>query len=92
MRVEGTVEQLSFEVADDYFSKRPYGSQIGALCSNQSKPIEGRHVLEQYENELRSKYPESQVPRPPLWYENHLFNIKGFMGLIEFALKHSITI
>lgn len=67
MRVEGTVEKLPFSVADEYFSKRPYGSQIGSLSSNQSKQIQGRHILIEKEAELKSKYSEGQVPRPPQW-------------------------
>lgn len=67
VRIEGSVEKLPFSIADDYFSKRPYKSQIGALCSDQSKPIDGRHVLEESEKQLRSKYGEGEVPRPPLW-------------------------
>lgn len=61
------MEKLPISVADDYFSKRPYKSQIGALCSNQSKPIEGRHILEESEKDLKIKYGEGEVPRPPLW-------------------------
>ncbi|KAJ8947953.1 hypothetical protein NQ318_021050 [Aromia moschata] len=68
VRVEGSVEKLPFADADNYFSKRPYQSQIGALCSDQSKPISGRDVLAAKERELKSKYSEGQVPRPPGGY------------------------
>nr|XP_022903068.1 pyridoxine/pyridoxamine 5'-phosphate oxidase-like isoform X1 [Onthophagus taurus] len=67
IRVEGKVEKLSSEIADEYFKTRPYDSQIGALCSDQSKPIEGRHVLFEREIELKQKYGEGQVPRPEQW-------------------------
>ncbi|XP_018562256.1 pyridoxine-5'-phosphate oxidase [Anoplophora glabripennis] len=66
VRIEGTVEKLPFSDADNYFSKRPYQSQIGALCSRQSEPISGREVLSCNERELKSKYKE-EVPRPSLW-------------------------
>lgn len=69
MRIEGPVEKLPLEVSEEYFSKRPYTSQIGALCSDQSKKIRDRHVLEQSQNELKSKYGEGEVPRPTHWYE-----------------------
>ncbi|KAJ8930272.1 hypothetical protein NQ314_016939 [Rhamnusium bicolor] len=67
VRVEGIVEKLPFSEADGYFSKRPYQSQIGALCSDQSKPIEGRELLTAMEKKLKSEYSEGQVPRPSLW-------------------------
>ncbi|CAH1119176.1 unnamed protein product [Phaedon cochleariae] len=67
VRIEGTVEKLPFSHADAYFNKRPYQSQIGAVCSDQSKPVEGRHILENKRVELMSQYGEGQVPRPPLW-------------------------
>ncbi|XP_050310537.1 pyridoxine-5'-phosphate oxidase [Anthonomus grandis grandis] len=67
VRIEGTIEKAPFSDADEYFSKRPYTSQIGALCSDQSKPVANRAVLEAKEKELKAKYKEGEVPRPPLW-------------------------
>ncbi|KAL3270576.1 hypothetical protein HHI36_021113 [Cryptolaemus montrouzieri] len=68
VRIEGVAEKLPFSVADDYFKKRPYDSKIGALCSNQSQPIENRDVLMNKEKELKAKYPMSDdVPRPEKW-------------------------
>lgn len=65
--MEGDIEKLPFVDADEYFSKRPYQSQVGALCSNQSQPIANRDVLAAKERELKEKYKEGEVPRPPLW-------------------------
>ncbi|CAH0555252.1 unnamed protein product [Brassicogethes aeneus] len=67
VRIEGLAEKLPFSLADDYFSKRPYQSQIGAAVSDQSNPIESREYLSKAEKELRSKYKEGEVPRPPQW-------------------------
>ncbi|KYB25431.1 pyridoxine/pyridoxamine 5'-phosphate oxidase [Tribolium castaneum] len=67
VRIEGHVEKLPFSAADEYFHSRPYQSQIGALCSNQSKPIVNRNVLANKEQELKGLYGEGQVPRPPQW-------------------------
>ncbi|XP_023026387.1 pyridoxine/pyridoxamine 5'-phosphate oxidase [Leptinotarsa decemlineata] len=67
VRIEGVVEKLPFSQADEYFSKRPYQSQIGALCSNQSKPVAGRQILAWKEKELKNTYAEGKVPRPPQW-------------------------
>ncbi|KAJ3642392.1 hypothetical protein Zmor_025184 [Zophobas morio] len=67
VRIEGIAEKLPFCDADDYFQTRPYQSQIGALCSNQSKPITSREVLARKEEELKGVYSEGGVPRPPQW-------------------------
>ncbi|KAK9744792.1 Pyridoxine 5prime-phosphate oxidase C-terminal dimerization region [Popillia japonica] len=67
VRIEGIAVKLPFSDADEYFRSRPYQSQIGALCSDQSKPIEGRHILWQREGELKKQYSEGNVPRPEQW-------------------------
>lgn len=53
--------------AEDYFGRRPYQSQIGALCSDQSKVIESRNKLSEKEIQLKSKYKEGEVPKPEFW-------------------------
>jgi pyridoxamine 5'-phosphate oxidase len=67
VRIEGVAEKLPFSDADQYFKSRPYQSQIGALCSDQSKPIKNRNVLAEKERELKGVYGEGEVPRPPQW-------------------------
>lgn len=62
------MEKLPIEDADEYFRKRPYQSKIGALCSDQSKPIPNRFALAVKEAELRERHPmNEEVPRPPMW-------------------------
>ena len=63
----GVVTLLSREESDAYFQSRPYGSQIGAWVSEQSTRIPDRSWLEGRERELKTKYPEGQVPLPPNW-------------------------
>lgn len=53
--------------AEFYFSGRPYQSQIGALCSDQSKVIAGRSVLSEKEKELKEQFMEGEVPKPKFW-------------------------
>ena len=66
VRVEGRVEKVSDDESDAYFATRPLGSRVGAWASAQSQEVTGRDVLEQREQEYRSKFGENP-PRPPYW-------------------------
>jgi pyridoxamine 5'-phosphate oxidase len=66
IRVEGPVSEIPPERADAYFHTRPYGSQIGALASDQSRPLPDRAMLEARAAEEALRYP-GEVPRPPYW-------------------------
>ncbi|TLD70924.1 pyridoxamine 5'-phosphate oxidase [Phragmitibacter flavus] len=65
--VRGVVTKLGREESEVYFKSRPYGSQIGAWVSEQSSVISGREWLEARDLELRTLYPEGQVPLPEDW-------------------------
>lgn len=67
VRIEGRAERLPREASAAYFESRPYGSQLGALVSPQSEPIEGREPLEARLAELEQRYPEGSVPLPDAW-------------------------
>ncbi|MEP6708446.1 MAG: pyridoxamine 5'-phosphate oxidase [Pyrinomonadaceae bacterium] len=67
VRVEGRVERTSVAESNEYFQTRPRESQIGALASPQSQPIESREVLEQRFRELDELYRERSVKRPDHW-------------------------
>lgn len=68
VRIEGYVEKVRDEEADEYFKTRPYSRQIGAWASQQSRPLESREYLEEKLKVMRQQYPEGQgVPRPPYW-------------------------
>lgn len=67
VRVEGGVAPVSEAEADAYFATRPYGSQIGAWASRQSRPLPDRKELEDRIAELEAQYAEAAVPRPPFW-------------------------
>lgn len=67
IRVEGTVEKLSQEESEAYFSSRPRGSRIGAWASDQSRAVESREQLEQRFREYDKKYPGENVPLPHFW-------------------------
>lgn len=67
VRVQGTVERMPHDASQAYFHQRPRGAQIGAWVSQQSSPIEGRHVLEARLAELEEEYAGREVPLPPYW-------------------------
>lgn len=45
VRIEGPVERVSAEESDAYFRSRRWESRLGALASDQSRPIESREAL-----------------------------------------------
>ncbi len=65
VRISGRVEKLPAEKADAYFRSRPRNSQISALVSPQSQPIEGRETLEQQFQ--RYQFSETEIQRPENW-------------------------
>ncbi|KAI0495294.1 hypothetical protein KFK09_025444 [Dendrobium nobile] len=68
VRVEGSVERVSFEESEKYFHSRPLGSQLGAIVSKQSTPLSGREVLHEAYRELEAKYSDgSVIPKPDYW-------------------------
>jgi pyridoxamine 5'-phosphate oxidase len=66
IRIEGLVSELPPQQADVYFHSRARGSQIGALASDQSRPLADRATLEARATEIAALYPD-EVPRPPHW-------------------------
>ena len=66
--VKGIATKVSADVTHDYFSTRPWSSQIGAWASSQSRDLESREHLQARFDEFAAKYPEgSTVPTPPHW-------------------------
>lgn len=66
VRFEGTMSEVSDELADAYFATRPRGAQIAAHASRQSEIVDGRESLEQQFADLSEEFP-GEVPRPALW-------------------------
>ncbi len=67
VRFEGAVERVDEAEADAYFAVRPRGSRLGAWASPQSRPIEGRAVLDARLDAATAMHPDADVPRPPFW-------------------------
>lgn len=69
VRVEGKVERVTEKEADDYFTTRRRGSQIGAWSSKQSLPMEhmdGSDLINRVK-EITEQFEGQPIPRPPFW-------------------------
>lgn len=67
VRVEGPVEIVSDTEADAYFHSRARVSQIGAVASDQSRPLDSRATLEARVAGIEAMLDGVDVPRPPNW-------------------------
>ncbi len=67
VRVQGQIEVVTDQEADDYFASRAKDSQIGAWASQQSRPLEDRFALEKAVARYAAKHVLGAVPRPPHW-------------------------
>jgi pyridoxamine 5'-phosphate oxidase len=68
MKVRGRASRMSAAESDEYFSSRPWASQVGAWSSPQSAVLADRAELEQRVAEVEARYPEgSIIPRPAHW-------------------------
>ncbi len=67
IHISGSVTKTSEEESIAYFARRPYGSQLGALVSEQSQEIPDRQHLEARLAELKARHPEGKVPKPANW-------------------------
>lgn len=74
VRVTGHVTELPPEAADAYFRSRSRLSQLGAVASQQSRPLDSREFLEARVKQLEEEFP-IRVPRPDYW--------KGFLLVPE---------
>lgn len=67
IRVEGVLEAVSAAEADAYFASRARDSQLGAVASDQSEPLDRRETfLARYEA-AREKFEGRDVVRPAHW-------------------------
>ena len=76
VRIEGRVEPLDAAANDAYWASRPLGSRIGALASDQSRPLTGRADLDRRVAELCERFGLTgdeapavapDIPRPARW-------------------------
>lgn len=67
IRIEGHVEPMPAEDADEYFASRPYGSRLSAWIGPQSSSVDSRHSMEEEMAKLDAQYDGGRVPRPETW-------------------------
>lgn len=67
IRIEGKAVVVSKSESDEYFSSRPFESQIGAWVSNQSEVVNSRAELDEKFIELCGDFADQQVKRPHYW-------------------------
>lgn len=67
VRLEGTTEQLDAAVSDAYFASRDRGHQLGAVASDQSRPLADRATLERAYLEAEQRFKGRDVERPTRW-------------------------
>ena len=67
VRVEGRVVPVSAAEADAYFNSRHRLSRLGAIASDQSRPLPSRSELERRLAEAEVRYPGEDIPRPAHW-------------------------
>lgn len=67
IRIEGKVERVSLEEADEYFASRRRGSQIGAWASKQSHKMKEWSEFEERIKKISEDFKDQEIPRPPFW-------------------------
>ncbi|MBM3579930.1 MAG: pyridoxamine 5'-phosphate oxidase [Alphaproteobacteria bacterium] len=67
IRIEGKVERVSLEEADEYFASRRRGSQIGAWASKQSYEMKEWSEFEERIKKISEDFRDQEIPRPPFW-------------------------
>jgi pyridoxamine 5'-phosphate oxidase len=68
VHIRGAVTKVDPQVTEDYWSKRPRGSQLGAWASHQSQPIASRAALIDQLAEVTARFADfERVPVPPGW-------------------------
>jgi pyridoxamine 5'-phosphate oxidase len=68
IRIEGIISKTPEKISDEYFHKRPRGSQLGAIASPQSSKVPNRATLEKMFKDTEVKFNEVEtLPRPAHW-------------------------
>jgi pyridoxamine 5'-phosphate oxidase len=66
VRIEGRVEKVSEQESQAYFDSRPLASRLGAIASDQSRPIDARATLEKRLAQVTEQF-GAQPVKPAHW-------------------------
>jgi pyridoxamine 5'-phosphate oxidase len=67
VRITGPVERTSAAESERYVRSRPRESQLSALASPQSQPIDSRSALEQRVADLKRRFGDGELPVSTNW-------------------------
>jgi len=67
IRIEGKIESVTIKEADDYFTSRRRGSQIGAWASKQSCEMQEWQEFQDRISKITEDFTGQEIPRPPFW-------------------------
>jgi pyridoxamine 5'-phosphate oxidase len=67
VRIEGPVTPVSDAEADAYFASRSRVSRIGAVASDQSRPLDSMATLLARVTKIGARHVVGDIPRPPHW-------------------------
>lgn len=67
IRIEGPLEEVDQATADAYFASRTRDSQLGAVASDQSAPLDSRATFLARHDEAERRFEGGEVERPPHW-------------------------
>ena len=67
VRLEGPLTPVDAATADAYFASRTRDSQLGAVASDQSAPLDSRATFLRRYTEVEARFADGPVERPPHW-------------------------
>ena len=67
IRIEGPLSPVGADLADAYFASRARDTQLGALASDQSAPLDSRATFLARYQDVRARFEGCEVARPAHW-------------------------
>jgi len=67
IRIEGPLSPVDQATADAYFASRARDSQLGAVASDQSAPLDSRETFVARYEDARARLEGQDIVRPPHW-------------------------
>ena len=68
IRIEGPLSRVGDADADAYFASRARDSQLGAVASDQSEPLDSRQSFISRYEEAKARFEGREVERPAHWF------------------------